>query len=203
MKNTSPPALPPALPSALPVVPPAPKSAGPKSSTQVSNDVGPAPLIWEDEWAADLDHHDPLRATPGTNIVVFEATKPPQAVLGSGRNFTESPLKRIFTDINARAISPRQMQKLSLELYAGGIISWEEHAALAFQPDLHPDFARTIGALTGEKPLPDQPRDFVREWEQKLDFERRFAPATSRAKEHALHILSVLRRIESPASLLT
>lgn len=199
MKNTSPPPL--------PIVTSGSKTAAPKPFVKASNDVGPAPLIWEDEWTADLDHHVKNEGTPcttpGTNVVVFEAAKPPQAVLGSGRQFTESPLKSILTDINARAISPRQMQKLSLELYAGGIISWDEHAALAFQPDLHPDFARTIGALTGEKPLPDQPRDFVREWEQKLDFERRFAPATSRAKEHALHILSVLRRIESPASLLT
>lgn len=199
MKNTSPPAL--------TVGPPRPQPAAAKTSVPVSNDVGPAPHIWQDEWAVDLDHSTQNEGAPctvpGTNVVVFEAAKPPQAVLGSGRQFTESPLKSILTDINARAISPRQMQKLSLELYAGGIISWEEHAALAFQPDLHPDFARTIGALTGEKPLPDQPRDFVREWEQKLDFERRFAPATSRAKEHALHILSVLRRIESPASLLT
>jgi len=135
-------------------------------------------------------------------VVLFEAPKPPQAIYGSGRLLMESPLKQILTNINARAMTPRQMQVLSLDLYASGILSWEEHVELVFQPDLHPDFARTIGALTGEKPLPDRPRDYVRVWEQKLDFERRFAPAKSRAKEHALHILSVLRRIEPPASLL-
>ncbi|HEY9079718.1 hypothetical protein [Magnetovibrio sp.] len=139
---------------------------------------------------------------PGRNVVVFEPAKPPQEVPGSGRVLMESPLKQILANINARAITPRQMQALSLDLYASGILSWEEHVELVFQPDLHPDFARTIGALTGEKALPDQPRDFVQVWEQKLDFERRFAPATSQAKERALYILSILRRIEPPASLL-
>jgi len=154
----------------------------------------PIPIIWPAQTTAKRE--------PGRNVVLFDAPKPPQEVPGSGRLLIESPLKKILADTNARAISPREMQKLSLDLYASGILSWDEHVELVFQPDLHPDFARTIGALTGEKPLPDQPRDYVREWEQKLDFERRFAPAKSHAKERALHILSVLRRIEPPASLL-
>ena len=170
------------------------------------------PSIWEDDWQYDLDHpnqtlHVPsprpdTTKTPGRNIVLFEEPAPPEAIPGSGRPLSESPLKKILTDINARAITPRQMQDLSLELYVNGILSWEEHVELAFQPELHPDFERTIGALTGEKPLPDQPRDYVREWERRLDFERRFAPSKSRARDRALHILSVLRRIERPASLL-
>lgn len=139
---------------------------------------------------------------PGRSVVLFKSLQPPQTVPGSGRQLTESPLKGIIANLNARAITPRQMQELSLDLYVGGIISWDEHAALAFQPDLHPDFTRTIGALTGERPLPDQPRDYVKEWEQKLAHERRFAPATNQAEERALHILSVLRRIDHPSSLL-
>ena len=157
----------------------------------------PSPVIWPVPAKAESPS-----GRPGRNVVVFEPVKPPQEVPGSGRVLTESPLKQIIADINARAITPRQMQVLSLDLYANGILSWEEHVELVFQPDLHPDFARTIGALTGEKPLPDQPRDYVRVWEQKLEFERRFAPATSLAKERALYILSILRRIEPPASLL-
>lgn len=167
------------------------------------------PHIWEDGWAYDLDHHGPSLHIPepvnepGRNVVLFEEPAPPKAIPGSGRPLSESPLKRILADINARAISPRQMQELSLDLYVNGILTWDEHAELAFQAELHPDFGRTIGALTGEKPLPDHPRDFVKVWEQRLAFERRFAPAASRAKDRALHILSVLRRIEQPASLLT
>jgi hypothetical protein len=162
------------------------------------------PNIWEDAWKYEIDHHAPALPAPepGRNVVLFQGPKPPEAVAGTRHTLSESPLKRILADINARAMTPRQMQDLSLDLYVNGILAWDEHAELAFQVDLHPDFARTIGALTGEKALPDHPRDFVREWEQRLDFERRFAPAKSRAKERALHILSVLRRIEQPASLL-
>lgn len=150
-----------------------------------------------------LDPADPAPThEPGRNLVLFEAPALPQAIPGSGKPLSESPLKRILTDINARAITPRKMRDLSLDLYINGILTWDEHAELAFQAELHPDFERTIGALTGEKALPDQPRDYVREWEHRLDFERRFAPAKSHAKDRALHILSVLRRIERPASLL-
>lgn len=173
-----------------------------------------APNIWEDAWEHELDHPTPNAHGPtlnitapsnetGRSVVVFEEPKPPIAVPGSGRPLSESPLKRILTDINARAMTPREMRDLSLDLYINGILTWDEHVELAFQAELHPDFERTIGALTGEKPLPDQPRDYVCEWERRLDFERRFAPAKSHAKDRALHILSVLRRIERPASLLT
>lgn len=138
--------------------------------------------------------------SPGRSLVPVEDPLPPEAVRGSGRTFIESPLKKILLGVNARAISPRAIQDLSQDLYAGGVLTWDEHAALSFQAELHPDFPRTIGALTGEKPLPDQPRDFVKEWESRLDFERRHFPE-SPERDRALHILSVLRRIENPISL--
>ena len=106
----------------------------------------------------------------------------------------------MLLDISARAISPREMQALSEDLYAGGVLTWEEYAELAFQADLHPDFPHTIGALTGERPRPDQPRDFVKQWEERLDFERRHFPEGPE-RDRALHILSVLRRIDVPTSL--
>lgn len=199
-------ALPP-VPSAHDVTPLNIRHRGPATSlpvfpahTPARREGGDAPMIWDDAWETDLEPGAALLApTTGRSVVVFEQPGPPEHLPGQGRTLSESPLKSILTDISARAMTPRQMQELSLDLYVNGILSWDEHVELAFQPDLHPDFARTIGALTGEKPLPDQPRDFVREWERRLDFERRFAPAASRAKERALHILSVLRRIDAPA----
>jgi hypothetical protein len=130
-------------------------------------------------------------------LVAVEDPLVPETVPGSGRNFIESPLKQILTSVNARAISPRAIQALSQDLYASGVLTWDEHAALAFQAELHPDFPHTIGALTGEKPRPDRPRDFVKEWEKRLDFERRYFPE-SPGRDTALHILSVLRRIDAP-----
>ena len=136
------------------------------------------------------------RRTTGREVVVFRRNSPPKIIPGGRTNHSESPLKAMILDVNARSISPRALQELSLELYAVAILSWEEHEDLAFQVDLHPDFPHTIGALTGEAPLPDQPRDFVKEWEQRLAFENRYAPKGAKHKR-ALHILSVLRRINS------
>lgn len=136
----------------------------------------------------------------GRSLVTLEPAHPPTAIPGSGRTFIESPLKQMLLGINARAISPRAIQALSQDLYAGGVLTWDEHADLSFQADLHPDFPRTIGALTGERPKPDQPRDFVKEWERRLEFERRYFPE-GQQRDRALHILSVLRRIDSPTTL--
>jgi len=131
----------------------------------------------------------------GREIILYKHPPLPESIPGSGRSLSESPLKKILADINARAISPRSMQTLSLDLYAAGIITWEEHEDLAFQADLHPDFPRTIGALTGDTALPDHPRDYVKEWEHRLDFERRHSPEGEK-RTRALRILSVLRRID-------
>lgn len=148
----------------------------------------------------------PLRATQVAGasfsprrraLVVVEDPMPPAPVPGSGRSHIESPLKQLLLGVSARAISPRAMQALSQDLYAGGVLSWDEHAELAFQADLHPAFARTIGALTGEKARPDHPRDFIKEWERRLDFECRHFP-DGPERERALRILSVLRRIDAP-----
>lgn len=144
-------------------------------------------------------HATKLASSPGRSLVPVEDPLPPKAVPGSGRNFIESPLKQILMGVNARAISPRAIQELSQDLYAGGVLTWDEHAALAFQAELHPDFPHTIGALTGETALPDQPRDFVKEWESRLAFESRHFPERPE-RECALHILSVLRRIEAPTN---
>lgn len=158
--------------------------------------------IWHDKWMDDLEPIIPDAIEgphkQGRHVVVFKAPDVPEEKPGTGRPLTEAPMKGIIVTADARAMSPREMQNLSLDLYVSGVLAWDEYEDLAFQPELHPDFVRTIGALTGEKPLPDQPRDYIQEWEQKLDFERRFAPAKSRAKERALRILSVLRRIEPP-----
>jgi len=145
--------------------------------------------------APTLKSVPPASRPRGRDVVVFQPPTPLQGEGGGARVLTESPLKSILSDINARAMTPRQMQSLSLDLYVSGILSWEEHVDLMFQPDLLPNFSTTIGALTGERPRPDQPRDFVRVWEQKLDFERRFAPTQNAPQDRALSILSVLRRI--------
>lgn len=90
-------------------------------------------------------------------------------------------------------MTPREMQDYSQNLYAGGVISFEDYEALAFQPDLHPDFERTIGALTGEKPQPDRPRDYVRQWSDRVDYTQRYYPQSSNEVRQAHRILEALK----------
>ena len=100
--------------------------------------------------------------------------------------------------VTFRNMSPRQMVEITMDLYVAGAISWEEYALLAFQPELHPDFDRTIGALTGRKAEPDRPRDFIALWEDRLIFEERYSPKGSHQVENTERVVNVLRQIESP-----
>lgn len=91
--------------------------------------------------------------------------------------------------------SPRQMADLSLDLFLAGVLSEEEYALLAFQPELHPDFDQTIGALTGERAKPDQTRDYIASWRDRLDFERNRPRPDHDLIERIQRILFILRRL--------
>lgn len=112
-----------------------------------------------------------------------------------------SAIYELIGDVDTHHLSPRQMSELSLDLYAIGAISFDDYSALAFQPELHPDFDRTIGALTGERADPDRPRDFVRLWDDRADFQRRYNAARTDLVEQSERIASVLRQIETPISM--
>jgi hypothetical protein len=109
-----------------------------------------------------------------------ESTLPPPI----GRKL---PVDQSITEnINFRNVSPRQISDISLDLYAGGLLSYEDYTAIAFQPELHPDYNRTIGALIGESAAPDQRRDFVSIWNERLQFDlRHFAGDSSTVKQTA------------------
>jgi len=135
---------------------------------------------------------------PGRKLVVVEDPLPMEAIKGSGLNAIEHPLEKILENINSRNISPREVAKLGYDLYIAGILKWDEYSDFSFQAELHPEFDKTIGALTGEKARPDAKRDFIKIWEDKYGFTVRHAGSNSEVAKRALHILSVLRRIENP-----
>jgi len=103
---------------------------------------------------------------------------------------------------DVRQISPRKMAHLSMDLYVAGIIEWEEHEMLAFQAELHPDYEKSIGALTGEPAKPDHPKDFIEEWERRLTFQRRYNPDNVRRIRRTEHIKNILNQIDAPTHLL-
>lgn len=104
--------------------------------------------------------------------------------------------------MDVRQMSPRKMAHLSMDLYVAGIIEWEEHEMLAFQPELHPDYNKSIGALTGEPAKPDHPKDFIEEWERRLTFQRRYNPDNFRRLRRTEHIKNILNQINAPTHLL-
>ena len=106
-----------------------------------------------------------------------------------------STLAEVIGTVDTHHLSPRQMANLSLDLYVTGALNFEDYAELAFQPELHPDFDKTIGALTGEKAAPDRPRDFVRLWEEKAKFQRRHNNERSELIERSERIAHLLRHI--------
>ena len=98
---------------------------------------------------------------------------------------------------DAHYMSPREMQDYSENLYAAGVLSFEDYEILAFQPDLHPDFGRTIGALTGEAAAPDRKRDYIEHWGKRLDFSQRYYPVNSNEVRQAHRIHEALKAFPS------
>ena len=74
---------------------------------------------------------------------------------------------------------------------------------LAYQPELDPRYDETIGALTGEEADPDRPRDFLRDWEDRLTFERRYGAENSEEVRRTEKVLGVLQRFDRPIFLST
>ena len=138
-------------------------------------------------------------------VRALPAAKEPAGVGGGGAAKAvlkvRSAIYELIGDVDTHHLSPRQMSELSLDLYAIGAISFDDYSALAFQPELHPDFDSTIGALTGERADPDRPRDFVRLWDDRADFQRRYNAARTDLVEQSERIASVLRQIETPISI--
>jgi len=140
----------------------------------------------------------------GRNLVPVETARPPAPVEGVEPDAPadvipiDTPLGQIARGADVTAMSPKQMSEFSLNLYVTGMVSFEDYSALAFQPELHPDFDHTIGALTGESAHPDQPRNFVNVWEERLDFERRYNPQNSTRVSQTERIFSLLSQISNP-----
>jgi len=102
---------------------------------------------------------------------------------------------------NVRYISPREMTDISLDLYAMGMVSFDDYSALAYHPELHPQYDRTIGALTGEVAAPNRKRDFISEWEEKYRFLKQHSPANKQLVEQSERITRLLHSLARRTSL--
>ncbi len=152
------------------------------------------------------------RETAGRTLVPFDAPKesaPTRALvpLTSG-NQLENETADTATDQrppgqpDVRRMTPRQFVELGLDLYASGVIQWDEYALMAFHSELHPDYPHTIGALTGEPANPDGPRDFIRHWEERLAYEERYNTENPETIAGVRHVVGILRGIDKPTNVI-
>ena len=139
----------------------------------------------------------PARKPVGPDASVPALTETTEATTGGGFS-----LRRLIGDIDIRHLSPRQMADASMDLYVAGVLPWEEYAMLAFQAELHPDYDRTIGALTGQAADPDRPRDFLADWEERLAFDVKYNADNPQRIERTRHIVNLFRQIDSPTNVM-
>ena len=150
---------------------------------------------------ADLFSQSPSTAP------ALPAPVPVEAVSGNETAKAAAPEERsalteLIGGVDIHHMSPRQMTHLSQTLYAAGALTFEDYSQLAFQPELHPDYERTIGALTGEHAAPDRRRDFVSLWNEHADFQRRHNSGRPDLIAQSERIASVLSRIETPMNVI-
>jgi len=101
--------------------------------------------------------------------------------------------KEIMSGYDLRNASPKNMNQLSSELYSSGLIPFETHSLISFQPELNSD---QYYNLHGELPLPDRPRDFITDWEEKLAFQEKTL-ANPEFTKKTRQILSLLTNLDS------
>lgn len=104
---------------------------------------------------------------------------------------SSNKVANIANQYDVRNMSPREMSQMSLSLYEQGAISFEEHALLSFQPEL------LDPALDGKFASPDQPKDFVAHWEEKLAFHQQRGETEFAKRDKK--ILNILKNLQALA----
>lgn len=101
---------------------------------------------------------------------------------------------------NVRNMTPRELADFAYNHYMDGNLSWEEYRMVGFPSELHPDYDKTIGQLTGEAAQPDKPKDMVTAWKQRVEFEQKYSGEKPEVIERAQRILDLLRWEDAPPS---
>lgn len=96
---------------------------------------------------------------------------------------------------DVRRIAARELAQLGRGLYIAGHLNDEELVLLTRQPDLHPAFDRTIGALIGERADPERPQDAIARLEARLRFLHMYPDGTAAPLDRIRRVLDVLRRV--------
>ena len=150
---------------------------------------------------AATDVLNPETSLTGTALAIIQTATVPALSPGHGLQSHDvlgnapSSLKQLTNGTDVRKISPREMSDFSLDLYAAGIISFDDYTALSEHPELNPHYNRTIGALTNETAQPDSKRNLVKYWEDKLNFAERHPLPNKSNLEQAKRIVWLMRSL--------
>ncbi len=98
--------------------------------------------------------------------------------------------------IDPRNMSPRQLADWAHEMYLCRMLTWEEYCMAGFPPELHPQYNRTVGALTGKLAQPEVPRNMIRVWEERLSFMLRYYDADEPDVLRVEKLLRLLRQAD-------
>ena len=125
------------------------------------------------------------------------------ALAKSTFRYFNQELFKIAKSYNVRAISPKNMANLSLDLYIADYITRKQYLSLSYQVDFSPRYNQTIGALIGEVAAPDKKRDYIALWRKRLLFEHNYFGCDFKTGDHVQSVLSVLLVLEAIDNLIT
>jgi hypothetical protein len=165
--------------------------------TNLSPVLAPLPASQLSRSYPDRPAEDVFQLWHGRDALVpaFSKQKLPVPILNDTERRRATARDITEIEIDVRFMSAREMVNLSTKLYMKGLITWEVYDALAFQPELHPDYNKTVGAMLEKEAQPDRPRDFVREWEKRLSFVRRYNRNDIHTIETAQRITMLLHQL--------
>ncbi len=94
--------------------------------------------------------------------------------------------KEVMSRYNLRAITPANMAKMSSELYSLKVLTFDQHAALYFQPNI----------AASEQLLPTAQRDTILEWKTFIRQQQRSKQGQKQAEQN-FKILTLLKRLNA------
>ncbi len=106
-----------------------------------------------------------------------------------------SAVTDIAQKYDVKNITPRNMAQMSQELYDNNSISLKIHAFISFQPELNPTYNDTIGKFTHTTAQPDTPRNFLDEWEKRLE-EQLKNGASNEIINNTKEVVSILNNLD-------
>jgi len=98
-------------------------------------------------------------------------------------------VQNLAQEYNVRQMTPKDMSQMSQQLFDSGLIEFEDHALLSFQPTMN---YQTQQVLPSDA---DQPRDFIEQWEAQKAMHLSQGHQSFAQKDQK--IINILKNLES------